>query len=93
MATIDVLKKYFSNRLINTLGSKAFHLIHQVDGVGDMFENKSDLVYYSSEKEMNEMIEYYLKNDEERNAIALNGYTKMRNYTFDNISRRIINGR
>lgn len=84
------LKNYFSNRLVNTLASKAFHLVHHVDGIEEMFENKKHLVFYRNKEEMLEMIEYYLKNDDERNAIAYNGYEKMRGYTFQNMARRII---
>lgn len=86
------LRNYFSNRLVNTLASQAFHLVYHVDGVEEMFENKKDLVFYHNEKEQLELIEYYLKHDDERREIAKNGYEKMKGYTFQNMARRIIRG-
>jgi len=85
------LEGYFSNRIVNVMASGVFHLTSYVDGA-EIFEDKKDLAFYNDNDERDSLIVYYLKNDDKREKIALNGYDKVKTYTFDNLARKIIYG-
>lgn len=46
-------------------------------GLNELFEDKKHLILYDNEKDMLEKIDYYLKNDKERETIANNGYQEV----------------
>jgi len=50
------------------------------NGFKELFEENKDLVIFDSWKDLKEKIDYYLKNEEEREKIALSGYQKAINY-------------
>ena len=43
------------------------------------FENGKDLVIFEDEEDLIEKVKYYLSHEEERKAIAMNGYNKVKN--------------
>ena len=53
-----------------------FLLCEYVSGIEDYFELDKEIVCFHSFEEAKEKIQYYLKNDEERNAIAHAGWQK-----------------
>ncbi len=65
---------YNSDRLFLVLGAGAFHLTHYVPGLGRIFENREHLVWFKNTDEAANLINYYLKNGQERERIALQGH-------------------
>ncbi len=66
-------------RVYEALGSGSFMLSDH--GIyPEYLEPDKDFVTYNNKKDMFEKIEYYLKNDKEREEIALNGYKKISKY-------------
>jgi len=63
-------------RVFEVMACGSFLLTNKIKGNGfdELFADKKDLVVYKNNKEMLELIEYYLKNPEERERIADNGY-------------------
>lgn len=86
------LKQYYSNRLANVLASKSFHLVHYIDGVEKIAENGKDLVWYNNMDEAEALIEKFLHDDVLRENIADSGYELIKNYTFESMAKRIIDG-
>jgi len=66
-------------RVFEALGSGSFMLSD--DGIyPEHLVAGEDFVTYKNNKDMIEKIDYYLKNDNEREEIALNGYNKISKY-------------
>jgi glycosyltransferase involved in cell wall biosynthesis len=66
-------------RVFEALGSGSFMLTD--NGIyPDHLIQGEDFVVYKSNKDMIDKIDYYLKNDKEREDIALNGYKKISKY-------------
>lgn len=63
-------------RVYEALGSGSFMLTDYGE-YPEYLEDGKDFVTYKNNKEMIEKIGYYLKNDKEREEIALNGYKKI----------------
>lgn len=61
-------------RTFEVLGCGKFLLNDEGKEVLDLFINKKHLVTFESKEELLELIEYYLKNEEERERIAMQGY-------------------
>lgn len=62
------------------------------NGFGELFENRKHLVIYRNEKELLELVDYYLKNDTERERIAAAGYERVvLNYTYEHGVQKMFN--
>ncbi|MBI4680865.1 MAG: glycosyltransferase family 1 protein, partial [Nitrospirae bacterium] len=60
-------------------------------GLEDLFRDRQHLVIYDNEKQLLELIHYYLENEDEREKIALAGYKEALNkHTYDNRVEEII---
>jgi hypothetical protein len=71
-----------SNRLFNILASEGFALVRYFPGIEEMFVNHSDLVWFDSVEEMEELVKYYLLHPDERKRIAEQGHkTYIHNHT------------
>jgi len=85
------LEACFSNRLVNTLATGSFYVSSYSPGLENIFTNKKHLVWYKNQKELVNLIDYYLKHPEERERIAKEGqkevYTK---YTYEKSVERIL---
>jgi len=66
-------------RVFEVMACGCFLLTNKIKGNGfdELFADKKDLVVYKNNKEMLELIEYYLKNEREREIIADSGYQLM----------------
>lgn len=71
-ATNDI-RMYHSDRLINYLGCGAFVLAKAVPDSHLLFEDYKHLRYFSSNQECLELVDYYLKHEDEREKIAAGG--------------------
>ena len=73
-------KKYFTSvRTYNVLCSCTFLLIRKFLGIEDLFENKKHLVWFEHNEEAVELLDYYLKHDNERREIANFGMNYVKN--------------
>lgn len=64
-------------RCFDIMGCGGFLLSNFQSGFLDMFVPGEDFVYYESKKDLIQKIGYYLNHEEERMAIARNGYEKV----------------
>jgi len=79
-------------RVFEVMHSGAMLLEERNDQIAAYFTEDLDYVAFSNEKEMLEKIQYYLQHDEERLAIARNGYLKVRtNFTGKQFWRMVLN--
>lgn len=79
-----------SDRVYKIMAAKGFLISDNWNGREDIFENGVDLVIYNDIKDLNEKIDYYLHNDEEREKIALNGYKTVQKFTRLSWAKKII---
>lgn len=72
-------ERYSSDRMLRIMACGAFCLSHHYQGIEKDFEIGVDLVTWRTIPELQSLITYYLKpeNEMERNAIAANGYEKV----------------
>lgn len=70
-------KLYSSDRLFIAGGCGACEIIHKFDGLELLVENHKHVVWWESEEEMFNLIDFYLKNDIEREKIRSNAYELM----------------
>ncbi len=67
------IELYFSNRTFLTLASGGFHITRYVPGLETMFRNREHLMWYHSEEECVQLIDYYLAHPRIRSRIARAG--------------------
>ena len=65
--------KYSSDRLGNYVSCGTFYLPHYFEGIEKIFTRGKNIDWFVSIRELQEKLEYYLSNEEEREKIALNG--------------------
>jgi spore maturation protein CgeB len=83
-------KRYSSDRLYRILGSGAFCLTHYYPEIEKDFINGKDLVIWEDLQDLENKINYYLSNEEERKIIAKNGYEKaVNNYTWKSFAENL----
>jgi glycosyltransferase involved in cell wall biosynthesis len=76
----NITGEYKGNmRVYEALASGSF-MLSDYGVYPEYLEDGKDFVTYRNNKDMVEKIEYYLKHDEERKEIALNGYNKISKY-------------
>ena len=63
-------------RIWDILGAGGFVLTNYQSEIPEYFEIGKDLEVFSSQEELLQKIDYYLKHEEERQQIAKNGYRK-----------------
>lgn len=73
-------RKYSSDRLGNYMACGTFYLTQYIDGLEECFERGKELDWFNSIEELDEKIEYYLKNGKERRKIAKKGQKKILKY-------------
>lgn len=79
-----------SDRTYKVLASKGFLLTQPWERMEKDFMDGRDLVTFSNEFEFEYKIKYYLNNEEERKAIAENGYRIVQNFNRDNWAVRLL---
>lgn len=78
--TIPSITSGLPLRVWDILGAGGFLLTNYQKELDDYFEENVDYVCYHNEQEMIEKAKYYLNHEEERLAISLNGYKKVRDH-------------
>jgi hypothetical protein len=76
------IKNDINMRIFEALMSGSMLITNRIknNGFNELFEENKDLVIFDNWKDLKRKIEYYLKNEEEREKIALSGYQKAINY-------------
>ena len=64
---------YSSDRIGNYMACGTFYLTQYIEGIEKVFKKGYHLDWFSNVEEMNVLIKYYLKNEEERKQIAKRG--------------------
>ena len=68
-----------------------FLLAEYLEDLEELYINKKEAVYFENKKEMIELIQYYLKNSEEREQIAMAGYNKaLNNYEGSVMTEKLV---
>ncbi|CAD7772666.1 Ubiquinone biosynthesis O-methyltransferase [Candidatus Methanoperedenaceae archaeon GB50] len=73
------IKNDLNMRVFEAMASGSMLLTDEAKGSGltEMFQDRKHLVIYRDEKELFELADYYLRNDDEREKIAKQGMTKV----------------
>ena len=64
-------------RVVDIMGAGGFLITNYQEELTDYFVNGEDLVWFDDIYDLGDKIDYYLKNEDERNRIARNGQQKM----------------
>jgi spore maturation protein CgeB len=72
--SVRSIKTGIPQRVWDVLASKGFLLTNYQQELPEFFEIGKHLIAYESPDELKELVEYYLKHEEERKAIADTGY-------------------
>ncbi len=83
--TVRTIKTGLSLRIFDILGAGGFLLTNYQPELELYFENKKDLVFFTSPEDMMAKVKYYLSHDDERESIARHGYETVKKFhTYDN---------
>lgn len=69
-------------RIFEVLACKKLLITNNVPNIHELFKDGEHLVIYNNDEELINKINYYLKNNEERKRIALNGYKEVKKHTY-----------
>lgn len=74
--------KYWSNRVYETLGRGGFLLHPATEGLSEEFTDGVHMVFYErgNEEQLHKLIDYYLKNDKEREKIRKAGFEHVKKH-------------
>jgi hypothetical protein len=85
---------YYSDRIFETTGRGGFTISPYIPGITDHFVDRKEAVFYAYDNfvQLENLINYYLENDEEREAIRLAGHERTkRENTYTNRMKIMIN--
>lgn len=89
--SLHCIESGLSQRIFDVMASGGFMLSNYQQEIEELFEIGKEIVIYHDEKELLELVDYYLRHDEEREQIAKNGQLKVINtYTYENAFNRIM---
>lgn len=78
-------------RIFDIMSVGGFVLSNWQPEIPELFEEDREIVTFKTPEEMLEKVDYYLRHEEERLEIALNGYRKVKEcYTFERQLKKII---
>lgn len=90
--TIPNIKSGIPLRVWDVLGAGGFLLTNYQVEIGYYFEDGKDLVCYEDIGDLVEKADFYLKHEELRKSIALNGHEKVKKYhTYDERIKKMLN--
>ena len=78
--TIKPIRTGLPLRIWDIMGCGGFVLTNYQEEIAEYFEVGKEIEVFGSEEELAEKVRYYLEHEEERAAIARNGYMKVREY-------------
>lgn len=82
--TLHCIETGACQRVFDVLAAGGFLLTNYQEELEELFVPGEELVFYHDEQELEELVEYYLTHEEERERIAKNGQKKvLEKYTYD----------
>ena len=75
-------KEQIKARNFEIPASFGFQLTNYVDGISDFFEDGKEIVLFKNSNHLSEQCKYYLKNENERESIKLNGFLATKEQTY-----------
>lgn len=76
-------KESVNLRAFEIPATKSFQLSDYFKDMKNMFKLKKEIICYEDEKDLRELLDYYLENEEERNKISIAGYKRViKDHTF-----------
>lgn len=84
---------YWSDRIYETLGRGGFLIHPYIKGLENEFKDKEHVVFYeyNNFEQLKELIDYYIKHDDEREKIRLAGHKLVKeNYTYKHRWQQIL---
>ena len=89
--SLKVIQSGIPLRVFDVLGCGGFLITNYQHEIAECFEDGRELVIYEDIPDLITKVEYYLKHDDERRKIAMNGYEKVRSEcTFERRMRGIL---
>lgn len=90
--TLKSIKTGIPLRVFDIMGAGGFLLTNYQMEMSEYFESGKDYVAYDSIKDIPELVNYYMKHEDERKEIAVNGYRKVKEFhSFRNRVEDILN--
>lgn len=78
-------------RIMDILGAGGFALTNYCAETADLFEEDKEIVMFRTPEELLDKVDYYLRHDREREAIARNGHKKvMQYYTYTKKIKKLL---
>jgi|19_taG_2_1085344.scaffolds.fasta_scaffold03801_4 hypothetical protein len=78
-------------RTFETLGCKTFLLTDKTPGLNDLFKIGEEIIIYNNMNDLLDKINYYLKNEKEREEVTTKGYNKVKQYhTYNNRANELV---
>lgn len=89
--TLRSIKSGIPLRCFDILGSGGFLLSNYQSDFSDILVPEEDFVFYESQQDLLQKVDYYLAHDREREEIARNGYSKIAsNHTYRHRVRQLL---
>lgn len=89
--TLHCIETGACQRVFDVLAAGGFLLTNYQEELEELFVPGEELVFYHNEQELEELAEYYLTHEEERERIAANGQKKvLEKYTYDKELPKVI---
>jgi len=88
------IKNDINMRIFEIMSCGCFLMTNRIknNGFNELFKDREHLVVYKNDKELIELIDYYLKNETERERIAMQGYEwVVQNHTYFHRVQTIFN--
>ena len=79
-STLRSIEAGIPQRCLDIMGCRGFLVTNYQKDLFEYLENGKDMIAYQSVEEAVDTINYYLNHEEERAAIARNGYSKVKEY-------------
>lgn len=79
-----------SPRCYEIMGCGGFLLTDIRPELDELFDVGKDLVVFDGAEDLGDKVHYYLRHDNERNRIAMSGYRAVREHTYEDRARKII---
>ncbi len=88
--TLRSIKTGIPLRIFDIMGSGGFVLSNYQEEMTELFEEDKEIVLFRTPEELIDKAAYYLEHDDEREAIAANGYKKVKEcYTYEKALKKI----
>ncbi len=79
-----------NNRIFEVLALKSFLITEYNAGINDFFEIGNEIISFKNIEELIKLIEYYLKNENEREMIQKRGYLRVKEYNYYNFIEQLV---